>query len=167
MTTVSLLYPTVAHSSLSVSHIHVFLSYHTYSNIDVYIYIHVIYMYLYMYIIGVNISERKSGTERTKKRKKRKKRELVFFPPPGGATGIVIHRLDATRILPELRWRNLFMLGPTWPGLSQNRQNTHHFTWRISFAEHWKLVAESSEFHLTLSRADFFHLEICKIGGTF
>ena len=33
--------------------------------------------------IGVNISERKSGTERTKKRKKR---ELVFFPPPGGAS---------------------------------------------------------------------------------
>ena len=31
--------------------------------------------------IGVNISERKSGRERTKKR------ELVFFPPPGGATG--------------------------------------------------------------------------------
>ena len=31
-------------------------------------------------VIGVNISERKSGTERTKKRKKR---ELVFFPPPG------------------------------------------------------------------------------------
>ena len=32
--------------------------------------------------IGVNISERKSGTERTKRRKKR---ELVFLPPPGGA----------------------------------------------------------------------------------
>ena len=30
--------------------------------------------------IGVNISERKSGTERTKKRKKR---ELLCFPPPG------------------------------------------------------------------------------------
>ena len=50
--------------------------------------------------IGVNISERKSGTERTKKRKKR---ELVFFPSPGGATGTSVHRLDATRILPELR----------------------------------------------------------------
>ena len=47
--------------------------------------------------IGVNISERKSGTERTKKR------ELVFPPPPEGATGTVVHRLDATRILPELR----------------------------------------------------------------
>ena len=34
-------------------------------------------------IIGVNISERKSGTERTKKREKW---ELVFFLPLGGAT---------------------------------------------------------------------------------
>ena len=50
--------------------------------------------------IGVNISERKSGTEWTKKRKKR---ELVFCPPPGGATGTVVHRLDTTLILPELR----------------------------------------------------------------
>ena len=33
----------------------------------------------------------------------------------------------------------------------------------ISFAEHWKLVAETSEFHLTLKRAHrmhFFQLEI-------
>ena len=48
--------------------------------------------------IGVNISERKSRTERTKKRKKR---ELVFFTARG-ATGTVVHRLDATRILSEL-----------------------------------------------------------------
>ena len=46
-----------------------------------------------------------------------------------------------------------------WPGLSRsltNRQNTQHFkknSERISIAEHWKLVAESSEFYLTLSRA--------------
>ena len=49
--------------------------------------------------MGVNISERKK-TEQTKKR------ELVFFQPPGGATGTVVHRLEslgATRILPELR----------------------------------------------------------------
>ena len=40
-------------------------------------------------------------------------------------------------------------------GLSR-RQNTHKFTFfaeRISFAEHWKPIAESSEFHLTLRRA--------------
>ena len=42
-------------------------------------------------VIGVNISERKSGTEGTKQR------ELVFSPPPGGATGTVIYHLDATR----------------------------------------------------------------------
>ena len=50
--------------------------------------------------IGANISERKSGTERTKKRKKR---ELVFFPIARVATGTLVHRIDATRILPELR----------------------------------------------------------------
>ena len=50
--------------------------------------------------IGVNIRERKSGTEPTKKRKKR---ELVFSPPPGGANGTVVHSLDATRILHELQ----------------------------------------------------------------
>ena len=50
--------------------------------------------------IGVNISERKSGTERTKKRKKQ---EFVFFPPPVGTAGTVVHRLDDTPILPELR----------------------------------------------------------------
>ena len=47
-----------------------------------------------MQYIGVNISERKSGTER---KKKRKKRELVFLPPPGSATGTLVHRLNATR----------------------------------------------------------------------
>ena len=48
------------------------------------------------------MSARKSGTERTKKRKKR---ELVFSPPLGGANGTVVglHRLETTRILPELR----------------------------------------------------------------
>ena len=48
--------------------------------------------------IGVNISERKGGTEWTKKHKKHKKRELEFFTARG-----FIHRLGATRILPELR----------------------------------------------------------------
>ena len=41
-----------------------------------------------------------------------------------------------------------------------NKQPKHtkfySFSERISIAEHWKLVAESSQFHLTLSRA---HLE--------
>ena len=34
-------------------------------------------------------------------------------------------------------------------------------------AEYWKLVAESSAFHMTLSRAHLFQLEIPKIIGTF
>ena len=48
-----------------------------------------------------------------------------------------------------------------------NKQAKHttfyKFEEGISFAEHWKLVAESSEFHLTLKRAHrvhFFQLEI-------
>ena len=52
--------------------------------------------------------------------------------------------------------RDMFLPCPTRPGLSRgltNMQNTHNFAERISFTEHWKLVAESSEFHLTLSRA--------------
>ena len=60
-----------------------------------------------------------------------------------------------------------------WPGRDRgpdyvNRQNSQHFykfAERISYTEHWKLVAESSEFHLTLSRAHrahFFQLEISK-----
>ena len=55
---------------------------------------------------------------------------------------------------------------------SQQAKHTtfYNFTERISFAQHGKLVAKSSEFHLTLSRAHrvhFFHLEIRKKSGTF
>ena len=56
--------------------------------------------------IGVNISERKSGTERTKNRKKR---ESVFFCN-GGVTGTVEQCLDATRICPS--YDNLGYLYP-------------------------------------------------------
>ena len=70
--------------------------------------------------IGVNISGQKGGTERTKKRKKL---ELVSFPTARGATGTVVHRLDATRILPELRSQpgmgSIFIPGPTRPELSR------------------------------------------------
>ena len=48
-----------------------------------------------IHCIGVNISGRKSGTERTKKRKKL---EFGIFPSARGATGTVVHRLDATWI---------------------------------------------------------------------
>ena len=48
---------------------------------------------------------------------------------------------------------------------SQQAKHTifYKFEQGISFAEHWKLVAESSEFHLTLKiahRVHFFQLEI-------
>ena len=45
-----------------------------------------------------------------------------------------------------------------------------NFADRISFAEHGKLVVESSEFHLTLAeriQAHFFQPEIPKKSGTF
>ena len=66
--------------------------------------------------------------------------------------------------------RVIFIPGPTWPGQSLNIQAKHtiffsNFAERISFAEHLKLVAESSELHLMLSRAHrahFFQLEIRK-----
>ena len=50
-----------------------------------------------------------------------------------------------------------------------NRQNTHNFAERICFAEHWKLVADASEFHFTVDltlrrahRAILFQLELRK-----
>ena len=58
---------------------------------------------------------------------------------------------------------------------SQLNKQAKHTTFNkfeegISFAEHWKLVAESSEFYLTLKRAHrvhFFQLEIRQKNGTF
>ena len=119
--------------------------------------------------IGVNISERKSGTEPTKKRKNR---ELVFFPtardaPYAARTGlksqvhkqakhtrfykqihdtirmmvILYYEITSFRIIDVLGWNDYVA----------------DFAERISFVEHWKLVAESSEFHLTLSRAHRAH----------
>ena len=96
-------------------------------------------------IIGANISERKSGTERTKKR------ELVFFTPPGGATRTLVHRLDATWILPVTITWDIIIPGPyaarTESQLNKQAKHTqfNNFTQRISFAK-------SSEFHFMLSR---------------
>ena len=124
-----------------------------------------------VYNIGVNISERKSGTERTKKRKKW---ELVLFVhPPGGASGTVVHSLDATRILPVLRWpgrQNTQNFTNIYMARSNFNDYVSDFAEQISFSEHWKLVTESSEFQLTLSRvhrAHFFQLEIRQKSGTF
>ena len=82
----------------------------------------------------------------------------MFSPPPGGAARATITR-------------DIYIPGPMQCGLSRsltNRQNTQHFykfEEGISFAEHWKLAADSSEFHLSLERAHrvyFFQLEIRK-----
>ena len=112
------------------------------------------------------MSERKSGT--------------------GGAAGTMVHRLDATRISPS--YDNILQTD-TWhdqmailyyeihsfriiyvPGCNNMFDYVADFAERITFAEHGKLVAESSEFHLTLSRAHrahFFQLEIRKKAGHF
>ena len=100
--------------------------------------------------IGVNISEQKSGTERTKKHKKR---ELIFFTLPGGATGTVVHRLRG--FCPSHD-----NLGCRYPGAYAARTNfaaAKHTTF-LQFCranslrqEHWKLDAESYELHLTLN----------------
>ena len=114
-------------------------------------------MFTFARYIGVNISERKSGTDWTKKRKKR---ELVCFSTAGGATEYIAYRsvryMDFTRATIT---RDIFIPAATQCGLSR-RQNTQHiykFEEGFSFAEHWKLVAESSEFHLTLKRAHRVH----------
>ena len=78
------------------------------------------------HLIGVNISERKSGTERTKKRKKR---ELVFFLTTRGCNW---YCSKSSRLYTDFAratlTRDIFNPGPTRPGLSQNWQNTDHFT---------------------------------------
>ena len=93
----------------------------------------------------------------------------MFSPQPGGAPEYIAHRsvqyMDFARVTIT---RDIFIPGPTQCGLSRsltNRQNTHQFykfEEGISFAEHGKLVAESSEFHLTLKRADRVHFSNSK-----
>ena len=73
--------------------------------------------------------------------------------------------------------RDIFIPGP-YVALSKsplNKQTKHtkfnKFAERISFAEHWRLVAESSEFHFTASRAHleriFSNSEYAKKAGHF
>ena len=84
----------------------------------------------------------------------------MFFPPPGGATEYIAYR--------SVRYCTVHGFCPCYdnPGYlypgpyavrtkSQLNKQAKHTTFYkfeegISFAEHWKLVAESSEFHLTL-----------------
>ena len=64
---------------------------------------------VFQIIISVNISERKSGTERTKKRKKR---ESLFFPPPRRTTGNYTDFARAT-IQPGISLSRARIPGPT------------------------------------------------------
>ena len=106
--------------------------------------------YLSYNSIGVNISERKSGTQWTKKR------ELGCCPSYDNP-GYLYHGPYAVRTKSQLK--------------KQSKHTTFYkFEEVISFAEHWKLVAGSSEFHLMLKRAHrvhFFQLEIRQKSGTF
>ena len=81
----------------------------------------------YCVTLGVNISERKSGTERTKKAEK----EGVRFSTTWGATGTVLHRLDSRRYTDVARatiTRDIF----TRPGLSGSLTYRHtHILWQI------------------------------------
>ena len=125
--------------------------------------------------LGVNISERKSETERTKKRKKL---ELVFFLPTtsgrnwyfGTSSGQYTDFATVTII-----W-DIFIPGPyaaqTKSQLNKKAKNTpfNNFAERIRFAEHRKQVAELSGFDFTLSRvhsAHFFQFQIRQKSGTF
>ena len=87
----------------------------------------------------------------------------MFFPPPGFARATIT--------------RDIFIPGPgyLYPGpyavrIKAKQTTFYKFEEGISFAEHWKVVAESSEFHLMLKRAHrvhFFQLEIRQKSGTF
>ena len=91
----------------------------------------------------------------------------MFSSSPGGATVTVVHHQEATRILQPSTRQNTHHFINRYIMTRSNCNNNYvaDFAERISFAEHWKLVAESSEFHLTLSRAHgvyFFQIEIRK-----
>ena len=124
--------------------------------------------------IAVNISERKSGTERTKKRKKR---ELVCFPTARGRNGVnrlyisAIHGFCPSYDNPGYRYPEPYAIR-TKSQLNKQAKHTTFYKFQewFSFAEHRKLAAESSEFHLTLKRAHRVHfsqLEIRQKSGTF
>ena len=99
--------------------------------------------------------------QRTKKRTKTcKKREFVFFPPPGGAIGTVVHQWSRRNT--DFARATIIFIPRSRPYAARTKSQAkyttfYHFAERISFAEHLKLVAESSEFHLTLSRAHRAH----------
>ena len=109
----------------------------------------------------VNISERKSGTERTKKRKKRE--VVVFFHRHGRNWYCSESSRSYTDVARATITRDIFI------PKSQQAKHTklYHFAERLSFAEQWKRVAESSELSRA-HRAQFSKLEIrTQKSGTF
>ena len=79
--------------------------------------------------IGVNISERKSGTERTKKRKKL---ELVFPPPTRGHNWYVSissrHYMDFAKV--TITW-DIFIAGPYAARIKSQLNNSSGKTHKI------------------------------------
>ena len=105
-------------------------------------------------------------TKKTERTKKGKKRELVFFPTAVGRNWYCITppRRHTDYAQATIIWDIFIPVLFASRTKSQLNKQAKHTKWynfadRISFAEHWKLAAESSEFHLTLSstyRAHFF-----------
>ena len=86
----------------------------------------------------------------------------MFSPPPGGAMEYISYR--------SVQYMDFARVTVTRDNKQAKHTTFYKFEEGISFAEHWKLVAESSEFHLTLKRlhrVHFFQLEIRKKSGTF
>ena len=115
--------------------------------------------------------------QRTKKRdradEKAQKRELECFPHRQGAK--LIYTSTSSIRYTDFARSSYNNPGNLYPGpnavWTKSKHTTfYNFAERISFAEHWKMVAESSEFHLTLKRAHrahFFQLEIRQKSGTY
>ena len=78
-----------------------------------------------MEYIGVNISERESGTERTKKRKKRE--SVICVTTRGRNCYCSTSSRRYTDFCRATITRGIFIQALTWPVLSR-RQNTQHFT---------------------------------------
>ena len=75
-----------------------------------------------IYAIGVNIRERKNGTERMKRRKKR---ELVMMSTAMGATGTVVYNVQTLHgFCPSYDNQGYLYPGRAGPTRLTNRQNT-------------------------------------------
>ena len=108
-------------------------------------------------------SGRKSGTERTKKwdRADEKAGVGIFFPTARGhnwycSTSSRCYTDFARATISRDIFIQALYAAQTKSQLlnkEAKRKTFYNFAERIGFSEHWKLAAESSEFHLTLSRA--------------